>query len=81
MQRPIDQPERSHLVHKAVLNGDYELKMSCSNMAKTKTKFGNPSFKIRAGEKLPYWGVTVQVNQHCSSFYLVCKFQLKAQYI
>ena len=34
MQRPIDQPERSHLVHKAVLNGDYELKMSCSNMAK-----------------------------------------------
>lgn len=26
MQRPIDQADRSHLVHKAVLNGDYELK-------------------------------------------------------
>lgn len=34
MQRPIDQADRSHLVHKAVLNGDYELKISCSNMEK-----------------------------------------------
>ena len=34
MQKPVDQPDQAHLVHKEVLNGDYELKMLCSNTQK-----------------------------------------------
>ncbi|WP_336954581.1 type I secretion system permease/ATPase [Acinetobacter sp. AS167] len=58
MKRPIDQAERSHLVHKPVLNGDYELKNVLFQYGDEDPK---PSLmirhlKIRAGEKVAILG-------------------------
>ena len=58
MKRPIDQAERSHLVHKPVLNGDYELKNVLFQYGDEDPK---PSLmirhlKIRSGEKVAILG-------------------------
>ncbi|MFW1736600.1 type I secretion system permease/ATPase [Acinetobacter sp. ULE_I001] len=58
MKRPIDQAERSHLVHKPVLNGDYELKNVLFHYGDEDPK---PSLmirhlKIRSGEKVAILG-------------------------
>lgn len=58
MKRPIDQAEGSHLVHKPVLNGDYELKNVLFQYGDEDPK---PSLmirhlKIRSGEKVAILG-------------------------
>ena len=58
MKRPIDQAEHSHLVHKPVLNGDYELKNVLFQYGDDDPK---PSLmirhlKIRTGEKIAILG-------------------------
>jgi ATP-binding cassette subfamily C protein LapB len=79
MQRPIDQADRSHLVHKAVLNGDYELKNILFQYGEEdpRPSLAIRHLKIRAGEKIGFWVVMVLVSRHCFSFYPVCRFQLK----
>ncbi|EXE61968.1 MULTISPECIES: type I secretion system permease/ATPase [Acinetobacter] len=58
MQRPIDQADRSHLVHKAVLNGDYELKNVLFQYGEEdpKPSLAIRHLKIRAGEKIAILG-------------------------
>ncbi|WP_413772459.1 type I secretion system permease/ATPase [Acinetobacter sp. neg1] len=58
MKRPIDQADRSHLMHKVVLNGDYELKNILFHYGEEEQK---PSLAIRdlkicAGEKVAILG-------------------------
>ncbi|MDC5485826.1 ABC transporter transmembrane domain-containing protein, partial [Acinetobacter baumannii] len=58
MQRPIDQADRSHLVHKAVLNGDYELKNILFQYGEEdpRPSLAIRHLKIRAGEKIAILG-------------------------
>lgn len=58
MQRPIDQADRSHLVHKAALNGDFELKNVLFQYGEEdpKPSLAIRHLKIRAGEKIAILG-------------------------
>ncbi|MEQ1346177.1 ATP-binding cassette domain-containing protein, partial [Acinetobacter seifertii] len=58
MQRSIDQADRSHLVHKAVLNGNYELKNLLFQYTDddTKPSIAIRHLQIRAGEKIAILG-------------------------
>lgn len=58
MKRPVDQTDRAHLIHKTVLNGDYELKNILFQYSQDDSK---PSLairylKIRAGERVAILG-------------------------
>ncbi len=58
MQKPVDQPDQAHLVHKEVLNGDYELK---NVMFQYTEEDSHPilalrHLKIKAGEKIAILG-------------------------
>lgn len=58
MKRPVDQADRAHLVHKAVLNGDYELKNILFQYSEDdpKASLAIRHLKIRAGERIAILG-------------------------
>ncbi|WP_445115325.1 type I secretion system permease/ATPase [Acinetobacter sp. WZC-1] len=58
MQKPVDQADRSHLVHKAVLNGDYELKAVLFQYGQedARPSLAIQQLKINAGGKVAILG-------------------------
>ena len=80
MQRPIDQADRSHLVHKAVLNGDYELKNILFQYGEEdpRPSLAIRHLKIRAGEKIAILGRNGAGKSTLLQLYPVCRFQLRS---
>lgn len=58
MQKPVDQPDQAHLVHKEVLNGDYELKNVMFQYTEEDSRpiLALRHLKIKAGEKIAILG-------------------------
>ncbi|MEC8567172.1 MAG: type I secretion system permease/ATPase, partial [Pseudomonadota bacterium] len=58
MQKPVDQPDQAHLVHKEVLNGDYELKNVMFQYTEEDSRpiLAIRQLKIKAGEKIAILG-------------------------
>ena len=58
MQKPVDQPDQAHLVHKEVLNGDYELKNVMFQYTEEDSRpiLALLHLKIKAGEKIAILG-------------------------
>jgi len=58
MQRPVDQADHAHLVHKEVLHGDYELKNVVFQYGEDdpRPSLMIPHLKIRAGERIAILG-------------------------
>ncbi|MCU4580416.1 type I secretion system permease/ATPase [Acinetobacter gyllenbergii] len=58
MQKPVDQPDQAHLVHKEVLHGDYELKKVVFQYTEEdpRPSLVIPQLKIRAGERIAILG-------------------------
>lgn len=58
MRRPVDQPDRAHLVHKPVIHGEYELQNVVFQYGKDdpRPSLMLQSLKIRAGEKIAILG-------------------------
>ncbi|MGV0886473.1 type I secretion system permease/ATPase [Acinetobacter venetianus] len=58
MKRPVDQADRGHLVHKTVLNGDYELKNILFQYIEDdpRPSLAIRHLKIRAGERIAILG-------------------------
>lgn len=58
MQKPVDQPDQAHLVHKEVLNGDYELKNVMFQYTEEDSRpiLALRHSKIKAGEKIAILG-------------------------
>lgn len=58
MKKPVDQPEHSHLIHRPVLNGHYELSGVSFKYGEDdpKTTLMVPKLEIKAGEKIAILG-------------------------
>ncbi|WP_043971876.1 MULTISPECIES: type I secretion system permease/ATPase [Acinetobacter] len=58
MQKPVDQPDQAHLVHKEVLHGDYELSKVVFQYTEEdpRPSLVIPQLKIRAGERIAILG-------------------------
>ncbi|ENX12606.1 hypothetical protein F895_02982 [Acinetobacter sp. CIP 64.2] len=58
MQKPVDQPDQAHLVHKEVLHGDYELNKVVFQYTEEdpRPSLVIPQLKIRAGERIAILG-------------------------
>ena len=58
MKRPVDQPDRAHLVHKPAILGDYDLQNVIFQYGKDdpRPSLMIQSFKIQAGEKIAILG-------------------------
>ncbi|EPF72786.1 type I secretion system permease/ATPase [Acinetobacter indicus] len=58
MKKPVDQPEHSHLIHRPVLNGHYELSGVSFNYGEDDPKptLMVPKLEIKAGEKIAILG-------------------------
>lgn len=58
MQKPVDQPDQAHLVHKEVLNGDYELKNVMFQYTEEDSRpiLALRHLKIKTGEKIAILG-------------------------
>jgi ATP-binding cassette subfamily C protein LapB len=58
MKRPVDQPDRAHLIHKPVLNGEYELTSVAFKYSEDDSRYGIAIGKlmIKPGEKIAILG-------------------------
>ena len=58
MKKPVDQPDRAHLIHRSVLLGDYQLNGTLFkyNQDDAKPNLASAQLAIRAGEKIAILG-------------------------
>jgi ABC-type bacteriocin/lantibiotic exporter with double-glycine peptidase domain len=82
MKKPVDQPDRAHLIHRSVLLGDYQLNGTLFkyNQDDAKPNLAIAQLAIRAGENCnfrPKWRGEI----HYCNYYQACKCRSKVIFI